>query len=62
MIVSSIIRERKYIKTCAFCHWAQDILGYSKKTNRMYKMKRNRMSGNIYRMKKVTSEMEFHYS
>jgi hypothetical protein len=30
-----------------------------KKTNRMYKMKRNRMNENIHRMKKVTSEMEF---
>jgi hypothetical protein len=36
------------------------ILG--KKTNRMYKIKRNGMNGNIHRMKKVTSEMEFHYS
>ena len=31
VIVSSIIQERKYIKTCTFYHWAQDILGYSKK-------------------------------
>jgi len=28
----------------------------------MYKMKSNRMNGNIHRMKKATSEMKFHYS
>jgi hypothetical protein len=33
-----------------------------KKTNRMYKMKKNRMNENIHRMKKVTSEMKFHCS
>ena len=22
----SIVRERKYIKACVFCHWAQEIL------------------------------------
>ncbi len=31
VIASSIIQEQKYTKTCAFCHWAQEILGYSKK-------------------------------
>jgi hypothetical protein len=31
VIASSIIQEQKYTKTCAFCHWAQEILGCSKK-------------------------------
>ena len=32
--LSSIIQEQKYTKTCAFCHWTQEILGYSKKNER----------------------------